>query len=139
MSLLKLANGTKYRVAPPTGIQPGMLRQRERNILRVTFLEGEDKFAGIKAALADPENTERFFIYINENDPTIPDEYLLPPVAEDGTEVPGPAGGDKPYIGYTILGQVVEEDVVLEPGTPTTPPVYGRQLSIELGERQYGE
>ncbi len=139
MSLLKLTNGTKYRVAPPTGIQQGMLRQRERNILRVTFMEGKDKFAEIKAALADPANTESIIIYINENDPTIPDEHLLPPVAKDGTKLSGPAGGDDPYIGYTILGQVVEEDVVLKPGSPTDKPVYGRQLSIELGERQYGE
>ncbi len=139
MSLLRLNDGAKHQIASPTGIQQGMLRQRERNILRLTFLEGEDKFAEIKAALADPAKTESIIIYINENDPTIPDEHLLPPVAKDGTKLSGPAGGDDPYIGYTILGQVVEEDVVLTPGTPTSLPVYGRQLSIELGERQFGE
>ncbi len=137
MSLLRLNDGTKCKIAPPTGIQPGMLRQRERNIMRLTFLEGEDKFAEIKAALANPANTEKFVIYVNENDPTIPDAHLLPPVAKDGTELPGPA--QEAYNGYTILGQVVEEDVVLTPGTPTSLPVYGRQLSIELGERQFGE
>lgn len=137
MSLIRLDNGTKYAIESTTGIQQGMLRQRERNILRVTFAENESKFAEIKAAMADPANTDGIIIYMNENDPKISDEHLLPPVGADGQKLPGPA--QEAYRGYTILGQVTEEDRIVEPGTAKSPPVYARRLTVELGERQYGE
>lgn len=129
MSLVKLANGRKFEIESPTGLRDGILRQRERKILPLVFKEDADIFPTIRAAFADPANTETITVYYHESDPDKSDDVL------DAEK--GPAS--KVYEGFTIPGEVKEEDRVIREGTPESPPEYGRQLTIELGERQFGE
>lgn len=132
MSLVVLKNGQRFEIEAPVGLREGVLRQRERQILPLTFKAGAERFAEIKAAFADPANTETITVYYPEMDETATDAMLAPSgdIAPPAHEV---------YEGFTIPGEIKEEDKILTPGTPTAPPVYGRQLTIEMGQRQYGE
>lgn len=126
MSLVKLANGKKFKIEAPTGTRDGVLRQRERRILPLTFRADETAFADIKAAFAKAANTETITVYFPEENPTATDAQL------EGV-------ANEVYEGFTIPGDIKEEDSVVEEGTPTKPPVWGRQLTIEMGQRQFGE
>lgn len=127
MSLVLLASGERFEIESPTGTRDGVLRQRERSILPLTFTASTaEEFARIKTAFADPERTEHITVYFPDEKDTASDAQL------EGV-------AHKVYEGYTIPGEIKEEDKILIPGTPTEPPVYGRQLTIEMGRRQYGE
>lgn len=127
MSLVKLADGTKYEIESPTGTRDGVLRQRERKILPLVFsTAAESQFTKIKKAFADAEKTENITLYFPDEKATATDAQL------EGV-------AHEVYEGYTIPGDVKESDIIVTPGTPTAPPEYGRQLTIELGQRQYGE
>lgn len=126
MSLVKLANGQKFEIEAPVGLREGVLRQRERKILLLVFRAGEADFAEIRAAFADGANVETVTLYYPDEKPDADDEQL----AGVAHEV---------FVGFTVPGEVKEMEVMLEAGSPTRPPVYGRQLSIDLGQRQYGE
>lgn len=131
MSLVVLENGQRFEIESPTGTRDGVLRQRERNILPLTFRADDERFADIKAAFANSANTETITLYY----PEIPETATAAMLAPEGIEPPA----HEVYEGYTIPGEIKEEDKILTPGTPTAPPAYGRQLSIELGQRQFGE
>lgn len=129
MSLVKLANGQKYEIEAPAAVGSGVLRQRERKILPLVFKADVSEFEAIKAAFRDPANTETLVVYFPDEKPGTSDEVLDAPN--------GPA--KEVYEGFTILGESKEEETVVTLGTSTAPPVYGRRLTIELGQRQYGE
>ena len=82
MSLIRLANGHKYEIEQPNEGE-GMMRNRRRNTVQITFRAGAEQFDAIRADIK-PENLESFRIYYPDNE---------------------------------------------------TPAVYGRQLSVTLGER----
>lgn len=127
MSLVVLASGQRFEIESPTGTRDGVLRQRERNILPLTFIAASaDEFAEIKAAFSDPEQTEKITVYFPDEKQTATDEQL------EGV-------AHEIYEDYTIPGDIKEEDKIISPGTPTAPPAYRRQLTIEIGQRQYGE
>ena len=127
MSLVKLFNGEKFEIESPAGLRDGILMQRERKILPLTFATtDESRFGAITAAFKDAAKTATITIYF-------PDEKET---ASDG-QLEGVA--QETYEGFTLTGEVKEETVVLEAGTPSALPVYGRKLSIEMGQRQLGE
>ena len=132
MSIVRLADGQLFKIESPVGTRDSVLRMRERSILPIVFAEPESKFAAIEKAFSDPAKTETIQIFPHEDNTKLTDAQLFP----DG-DVPGPACEE--YAGYTLLGETKKEDKIVEAGTPTAPPVYGRQLTIELGQRQYGE
>lgn len=126
MSLVKLADGQRFEIEPPTGTRTGILRQRERNILPLVLKADGERFDEIRQAFLATEKTETITIYFPDEKETATDAQL------EGV-------AHEIYEGFTIPGDVKESDIVTAPGTLTSPPVFGRQLTIELGQRQYGE
>ena len=127
MILVKLMTGKKLERESPTGLRDGISMQRERKILPLTFATSdESRFAAITEAFKDAGNTASITVYF-------PDEK------ENATDAQLEGVACEVYEGFTLPGEVKEETVVLEAGTPATAPVYGRRLSIEMGQRQFGE
>lgn len=126
MSLVVLANGERFEIEPPEGVHEGILHQRQRQILLLNFRAAVDQFNTIKKVFYDPQNTENIRIYFAEEKASATDEQLEGVAHED-------------YQGFTMLGDIRETDKIIEEGTPARPPKYGRQLTIELGQRLYGE
>ena len=127
MSLVKLSTGEKFEIESPAGLRDGIMMQRERKILPLTFAtRDEGRFAGITAAFKDAAKTASITVFFPEEKEAASDGQLAG-VAQEG------------YEGFTVPGEVKEETVMLEAGTPDAAPVYGRRLSIEMGQRQFGE
>ena len=61
MSLIRLANGHKYEIEQPNEGE-GMMRNRRRNTVQITFRAGAEQFDAIRADIK-PENLESFRIY----------------------------------------------------------------------------
>lgn len=126
MSIVVLANGREYRVEDFTGLRTGVLNGRERSILPLVPLVEESEFDAVRAEFAEPANTERIKLYYHENNLGLTEEQRGDSICEV-------------FEGYTLRGEWPEVPVILKEGTPDSPPVYGRRLTIEMGQRQYGE
>lgn len=75
MSLIKLANGHKYEIEQPNEGE-GMLRNRRRNTVQITFRADAEQFDAIRADIV-PDNLEIFTIYYPDNETADePDEQL---------------------------------------------------------------
>ena len=75
MSLLRLANGHKYEIDQPNEGE-GMLRNRKRNTVKITFRAGAEQFDAIREDIK-PANLEPFTIYYPDNETADePDEQL---------------------------------------------------------------
>ena len=61
MSLIRLANGHKYEIEQPNEGE-GMMRNRRRNTVQLTFRAGAEQFEAIRADIT-PENLDTFTIY----------------------------------------------------------------------------
>lgn len=121
MSLLRLANGHKYEIDQPNEGE-GMLRNRKRNTVKITFRAGAEQFDAIREDIK-PANLEPFTIYYPDNETADePDEQL------EGVS-------NKVFEGYTLIGDWEDKEVEVQQETSRTPAVYGRQLSVTLGER----
>lgn len=127
MSLVKLLTGEKFEIEAPTGLRSSVLMQRERKILPLTFATtDESRFAAITAAFRDKGKTGTITVYFPDEKENATEEQLEG-VAKEG------------YDNFTLMGDAREELVLLAEGTPDSAPVYGRRLTIEMGQRQYGE
>ena len=75
MSLIRLANGHKYEIEQPNEGE-GMLRNRKRSTVQITFRAGAEQFDAIRADIIS-ENLESFRIYYPDNETADePDEQL---------------------------------------------------------------
>ena len=75
MSLIKLANGHKYEIEQPNEGE-GMMRNRRRNTVQITFRADAEQFDAIRADIV-PGNLETFTIYYPDNETADePDEQL---------------------------------------------------------------
>ena len=75
MSLIRLANGHKYEIEQPNEGE-GMMRNRRRNTVQITFRAGAEQFDAIRADIT-PENLDTFTIYYPDNETADePDEQL---------------------------------------------------------------
>ena len=75
MSLIKLANGHKYEIEQPNEGE-GMMRNRRRNTVQLTFRADAEQFDAIRADIV-PDNLEIFTIYYPDNETADePDEQL---------------------------------------------------------------
>ena len=111
MSLIKLANGHKYEIEQPNEGE-GMLRNRRRNTVQITF----------RADIV-PDNLEIFTIYYPDNETADePDEQLTGVAHKD-------------FSAYALVGDWEDKEVEKQKETSKAPAVYGRQLSVTLGER----
>lgn len=120
MSLIRLANGEKFEIDQPNEGQ-GLMRNRQRKTLELKFRSTADAFERIKAAFT-AENLEFITVYYPENETADePDEQL------EGVS-------HKTFEGYTMIGEWIDKEVEVTPETRTTAAVYGRQLSVTLGE-----
>lgn len=131
MSLVVMADGQKFQMEQPNE-RKGLLRNRERQILELTFRSASrEALAKIENLFADPEKTEQITVYYHEDDPSATDERLR------GEGENGPA--NKVFVGFTIPGDFVKGEVVKTEETPTAPAEYTNQLKVELGQRLFGE
>lgn len=121
MSLIKLANGHKYEIEQPNEGE-GMMRNRRRNTVQLTFRADAEQFDAIRADIV-PDNLEIFTIYYPDNETADePDEQLT------GVE-------HKDFSAYALVGDWEDKEVEKQKETSKAPAVYGRQLSVTLGER----
>ena len=90
MSLIRLADGQKFEIAQPNEGE-GMLRNRKRSTVQITFRAAAEKFDSIRAAIV-PENLETFDIFYPDNETADePDEQL------EGVS-------HKTFEGYSLVG-----------------------------------
>ena len=121
MSLIKLANGHKYEIEQPNGGE-GMMRNRRRNTVQLTFRADAEQFDAIRADIV-PDNLEIFTIYYPDNETADePDEQLTGVAHKD-------------FSAYALVGDWEDKEVEKQKETSKAPAVYGRQLSVTLGER----
>ena len=121
MSLIKLANGHKYEIEQPNEGE-GMLRNRRRNTVQITFRADAEQFDAIRADIV-PDNLEIFTIYYPDNETADePDEQLTGVAHKD-------------FSAYALVGDWEDKEVEKQKETGKAPAVYGRQLSVTLGER----
>lgn len=121
MSLIRLADGQKFEIAQPNEGE-GMLRNRKRSTVQITFRAAAGQFDSIRAAIV-PENLETFDIFYPENETADePDEQL------EGVS-------HKTFEGYSLVGDWEDKEIEVQKETSKTMAVYGRQLSVTLGER----
>ena len=121
MSLIKLANGHKYEIEQPNEGE-GMPRNRRRNTVQITFRADAEQFDAIRADIV-PDNLEIFTIYYPDNETADePDEQLTGVAHKD-------------FSAYALVGDWEDKEVEKQKETSKAPAVYGRQLSVTLGER----
>ena len=121
MSLIKLANGHKYEIEQPNEGE-GMMRNRRRNTVQLTFRADAEQFDAIRADIV-PDNLEIFTIYYPDNETADePDEQLTGVAHKD-------------FSAYALVGDWEDKEVEVQKETSKAPAVYGRQLSVTLGER----
>ena len=121
MSLIKLANGHKYEIEQPNEGE-GMMRNRRRNTVQLTFRADAEQFDAIRADIV-PDNLEIFTIYDPDNETADePDEQLTGVAHKD-------------FSAYALVGDWEDKEVEKQKETSKAPAVYGRQLSVTLGER----
>ena len=121
MSLIKLANGHKYEIEQPNE-GGGMMRNRRRNTVQLTFRADAEQFDAIRADIV-PDNLEIFTIYYPDNETADePDEQLTGVAHKD-------------FSAYALVGDWEDKEVEKQKETSKAPAVYGRQLSVTLGER----
>ena len=121
MSLIKLANGHKYEIEQPNEGE-GMMRNRRRNTVQLTFRADAEQFDAIRADIV-PDNLEIFTIYYPDNETADePDEQLTGVAHKD-------------FSAYPLVGDWEDKEVEKQKETSKAPAVYGRQLSVTLGER----
>ena len=121
MSLIKLANGHKYEIEQPNEGE-GMMRNRRRNTVQLTFRADAEQFDAIRADIV-PDNLEIFTIYYPDNETADePDEQLTGVAHKD-------------FSAYALVGDWEDKEIELQKETSKAPAVYGRQLSVTLGER----
>ena len=121
MSLIKLANGHKYEIEQPNEGE-GMMRNRRRNTVQLTFRADAEQFDAIRADIV-PDNLEIFTIYYPDNETADePDEQLAGVAHKD-------------FSAYALVGDWEDKEVEKQKETSKAPAVYGRQLSVTLGER----
>ena len=121
MSLIKLANGHKYEIEQPNEGE-GMLRNRRRNTVQITFRADAEQFDAIRADIV-PDNLEIFTIYYPDNETADEPDEQLTGVAQ------------KDFSAYALVGDWEDKEVEKQKETSKAPAVYGRQLSVTLGER----
>ena len=121
MSLINLANGHKYEIEQPNEGE-GMMRNRRRNTVQLTFRADAEQFDAIRADIV-PDNLEIFTIYYPDNETADePDEQLTGVAHKD-------------FSAYALVGDWEDKEVEKQKETSKAPAVYGRQLSVTLGER----
>ena len=121
MSLIKLATGHKYEIEQPNEGE-GMMRNRRRNTVQLTFRADAEQFDAIRADIV-PDNLEIFTIYYPDNETADePDEQLTGVAHKD-------------FSAYALVGDWEDKEVEKQKETSKAPAVYGRQLSVTLGER----
>lgn len=125
MSLIKLANGQKFEIEPFSGEHETIIDGRRRNGLTFIFKASEENFLTIEAAFLQKSNLENITVYYPDEKETATDEQLQ-------------GVAHKVYMGYTKLGEVLKTQILLESDI-SKPPVFGKQLSIEVGERYFDE
>ena len=121
MSLIKLANGHKYEIEQPNEGE-GMMRNRRRNTVQLTFRADAEQFDAIRADIV-PDNLEIFTIYYPDNETADEPDAQLTGVAH------------KDFSAYALVGDWEDKEVEKQKETSKAPAVYGRQLSVTLGER----
>ena len=121
MSLIRLANGHKYEIEQPNEGE-GMMRNRRRNTVQITFRAGAEQFDAIRADIIS-ENLESFRIYY--------------PDKENENEQDDQLEGVRIYLfdAFSLVVDWEDKEIELQKETSKTPAVYGRQLSVTLGER----
>ena len=121
MSLIKLANGHQSEIEQPNEGE-GMMRNRRRNTVQLTFRADAEQFDAIRADIV-PDNLEIFTIYYPDNETADePDEQLTGVAHKD-------------FSAYALVGDWEDKEVEKQKETSKAPAVYGRQLSVTLGER----
>ena len=119
MSLIKLANGHKYEIEQPNEGE-GMMRNRRRNTVQLTFRADAEQFDAIRADIV-PDNLEIFTIYYPDNETADePDEQLTGVAHKD-------------FSAYALVGDWEDKEVEKQKETSKAPAVYGRQLRSENG------
>lgn len=121
MSLIRLADGQKFEVEQPQEGE-GMMRNRRRKTLGLTFRAAETSFAAIRAAFV-PENLETITVYYPDNETADEPDEQLEGVAH------------KDFAGYSVIGEWTDKEVEKVAETSKSPAAYARQLSVTLGER----
>ena len=90
--------------------------------MQITFRAGAEQFDAIRADIIS-ENLESFRIYYPDNETANePDEQL------EGVS-------NKLFEAFSLVGDWEDKEIELQKETSKTPAVYGRQLSVTLGER----
>lgn len=111
MSLIKLANGHKYEIEQPNEGE-GMMRNRRRNTVQLTFRADAEQFDAIRADIV-PDNLEIFTIYYPDNETADePDEQLTGVAHKD-------------FSAYALVGDWEDKEVEKQKETSKAPAVYG--------------
>ncbi len=124
--VVKLKNGEKFTIYQPHENTAGILRGRQRPTLEIPFAAQEKEFTDIQSAFT-AENLESLTIYYPENETKDTPDDQLQEVAQ------------KEFLGYQLVGEWKNAEVVKTPSAYGEQPVYDRQLSVVLGQLQYGE
>lgn len=124
--LLRLTNGEKFKILQPVENRNGVMRGRQRATLEMTFDEDTEQFERIQQQCS-AENLKKIVVYYSDNeDAQTPDQQL-----EDVAQ--------KEFLGYQLVGEWKNLEVLKNEGNFESPPVYQRRLSVVLGQLQYGE
>ncbi len=124
--VVKLKNGTKFTIKQPQENPNGILRGRQRAVLEIPFTAEENRFAEIQKAFT-AESLQQITVYYPENETAdTPDEQL------EGV-------AQKEFLGYQLIGEWKNEEVQQNADQYGAAPIYKRQLSVVLGQLQYGE
>ena len=125
MSVVKLADGQKFTIEQPQE-GTGLMRGRQRRTLQLDFAEEQERFEAIRAAFR-AENLALLTVYYPENETALTADAQLAGVA------------CKEFAAFSIVGEWIDREEETAPATADTPAVYGRRLSVTLGERIFGE
>lgn len=124
--LVQLANGEKFKILQPVENMNGVMRGRQRATLEMTFDESSEQFENIQKECR-PDNLQEIIVYYSDNEDCQTPEQQLEDVAQ------------KEFLGYQLVGEWKNLEVLKNAGDFQNPPVYERRLSVVLGQLQYGE
>lgn len=111
-----------YAAARPSAEPEAVAALKGGDTVQLTFRAGAEQFDAIRADIV-PDNLEIFTIYYPDNETADePDEQLTGVAHKD-------------FSAYALVGDWEDKEVEKQKETSKAPAVYGRQLSVTLGER----
>lgn len=124
--LIELKNGKKFTIESVIENENGLLRGRTRETLEIVFSAKEPEFAEIQKSFT-AENLSEIIVYYPDYETQDSTKEQLAQVAQ------------KQFEAYQLIGEWRNIEKVKKSMTREKEDTYYRQLSVLLGQLQYGE